>query len=542
MSVRIFLVVLWGAMVSVGLAVGCGNPVTPGQEASTTENPIATEKIATEDPAQEPIVSVEPTTPDVTESSPEPAPEAGPDDTLQERATPEPEVQPEPEPKPLSYHKDIRAIAEEKCLSCHQQNGIGPFSLDTYTSLSSRKSLVRDAVEKRRMPPWGADNQCNQYNHNFDLTESQRTAIIQWIDEGVVEGDPKDYQAPKPPDKVGLPRVDLQLKMPQPYTPDRKPDDYRCFVLDWTPTTTKFITGFQVKPGNPKMVHHIIAYLASPSEAASYVKRDQQAAGQGYRCFGVAGGPAGIRWIGVWAPGVPGGPYAAGTGIKVLPGSKIIFQIHYNVLTSTPGSDQSTIELQLEDKVEKEALFLPWANPLWFGNKQMKIPAGQANVQHEFSFDLFAAFPLFVGYAKQRGMDTTEVEKILNNIKSITIHTAMLHMHLRGQSGKLYIERSRNQTCMLNIPRWDFNWQLSYDLKQPIVIKPGDSVGISCKFDNTADKQPVVDGIKQKPVDVYWGEGTNDEMCLGVLYITCQNGEDKATPCPDLGSLLSQFL
>lgn len=543
MNARIVVLALVSLLFGIGIVVGCGPQTTPGDETPAQETTAKVEKTNGEEPTVEPDASL-------TEPTVEPVPDRStpPEPTVQEEpAQPEPEpvVEAEPvveeEPKPVSYHKDIRSVVQQRCLGCHDKNGIGPFELTSYASIKTRQALIRDAIQKRRMPPWLADNTCNDYKNNFDLSDQERDMIIKWIDDGLVEGDPKDYKEPPPPGQIGLPRVDVSLKMTKPYTPKSKPDDYRCFVLDWPHKTDKFLTGFQVKPGNPKLVHHIIAYLAYPNEASRYTKKDPN--GDGYRCYGVAGGPAGIRWIGVWAPGVPGAPYPAGTGIRVPPGSKIILQAHYNVLTNQPAPDQSAVEFMLADSVKQQALFLPWANPSWFSRNGMKIPAGQSAVKHDFSIDLIAtAFPLLLQLAKQNNMDISKIEKILKDLKSLTIHTAMLHMHLRGAAGQLYIERARTKNCMLNIPRWDFNWQLGFDLKKPITIRAGDSLGISCTFDNSAANQPVIDGVKQKPVDVFWGDGTNDEMCLGVLYVTCNGDNDQPLNCPDIGSLLGSFL
>lgn len=543
MNARIVILALVSLLLGIGIVVGCGPQTTPGDEASSQETVAQVEKSEGNEPVTQQDAS-EPTAEPAPDRSAPPEPEPATEEPAQsepEPTLPEPEPVVEEEPKPVSYHKDIRAIIKQRCLGCHDKNGIGPFELNTYTSIKNMKTLIRSAIQERRMPPWLAKNSCKDYKNNFDLTDEERTKFIKWIDDGVIEGDPKDYVDPPPPGQIGLPRVDLSLKMKKPYTPNRKPDDYRCFVLDWPYKKDKFITGFQVKPGNTKLVHHIIAYLAYPNEASRYTKKDPNAGG--YRCYGVAGGPAGIRWIGVWAPGVPGAPYPTGTGIKVPPGSKIILQAHYSVLTNSPAPDQSAVEFMLADSVKQQAMFLPWTNPSWLSRRGMKIPAGQSNVKHEFSVDLIAtAFPLLLQLAKQNNLDIKAIEKILKELKALTIHSAMLHMHLRGHAGSLFIEKARTKNCLLDIPRWDFNWQLGFDLKQPITIRAGDSLGISCTFDNSAAKQPVIDGVKQKPIDIYWGDGTNDEMCLGVFYVTCKGDNDKLINCPDVGSLLGSFL
>ena len=76
-----------------------------------------------------------------------------------------------------------------------------------------------------------------------------------------------------------------------------------------------------------------------------------------------------------------------------------------------------------------------------------------------------------------------------------------------------------SESCLLEIPRWDFNWQGSYGFTQPARVEPGDAMSIACTWDNSPENQPVVDGSKMPPTDINWGEGTNDEMCLGTIYM-----------------------
>ena len=93
-------------------------------------------------------------------------------------------------------------------------------------------------------------------------------------------------------------------------------------------------------------------------------------------------------------------------------------------------------------------------------------------------------------------------------------------MHLLGVSGRLFIERDGKEECMLNIPRWDFNWQFFYDRVKPMVVQPSDKIGIECRWNNSKENQPIVDGKRLTPRNVTWGDNTTDEMCLGVVYAT----------------------
>lgn len=471
---------------------------------------------------------------DTTEVAPEPQPEP---------AKPEPRPEPQPEPtkpepvadgghesifeaKPegdgpdlvftgLTYWKDTKAIFEQKCNRCHlAKGGVGPFPLTSYKFVNTYKQSIKTSVANGTMPPWQADKSCGTYTNDISLTPVEKAKILQWVDQGAKEGDPNDYVAPPAPGKLGLDRVDLTLKMKKSYTIKKKPDDYRCFVLDWPHTTNKFVTGFQVNPGNAKIVHHVIAYVAKKSEVAQYTKKDPN--GDGYTCYGTAGGPAGLRWLGVWAPGVPGAGYYKDTGIKVEPGSKIIVQLHYNVLPTANESDLTSVDFRLEDSVKKEAILFPYTNPQWLRGQNMKIAANDSNATHSFNLPL------------------SFLSLVAPKVKGLTIYSAMLHMHQLGASGRLSL--GGNQ-CLLNIPKWDFNWQLIFHLSQPVKLGMSDSVGITCSWNNSAANQPIVDGKKRTPADVYWGDGTYDEMCLGIVYMTCSDAAGQNIDCPDLSSL-----
>lgn len=401
----------------------------------------------------------------------------------------------------LTYHKDVRGILEKSCLGCHKEGSIGPFPLATYQDVYSARIAVKASVASGNMPPWPADEKsCRPYLHSMALSDKEKETITKWIDEGAPEGDASTYTKPTDVGVVGLDRVDLSLKMPEPYEPHSKlpagqpkpADDYRCFVLDWPKDKATFITGFQIKAGNPKIVHHVIAYIAEPKNKQQFIDLDNKEDGPGYTCYGGSGGPA--NWAAAWAPGKPGGSYPEGTGVKVNPGSAIIIQVHYNTLTSNPTPDQTAVELKLEDKVDNEAYIVPISHTKWM------IPKG------ETAFKTFKEFENDIG--KQFKID-------------INVHSASLHMHLLGKSSRFYIKREDGtEECLLNIPKWDFGWQYFYDFKKPVVIRPNDKIGLECVWDNSANNQALVNGKRLSSRDVTWGDNSTDEMCLGIVYIT----------------------
>lgn len=406
----------------------------------------------------------------------------------------------------LSFHKDVRPVLEQKCAACHVPGGIGPFTLQTYADAFAHRAEIAGAVAARLMPPWPPNAACNTYGHDRSLTDAEIAAITGWTQAGAPEGDAKDYVPPTGAPQ-GMSRVDRTVSAPDPYTPVVGPDEYRCFVIDWPETTTKYATGFGVKPGNAAIVHHAIAFLATPDILPNIEKLDADDAGPGYKCFGGIGDNK-AGWIGGWAPGGLGDDFPAGTGIKIPAGSKIVLQIHYNTANAPPGPDQTQVMLKLDDTVAKEAAILKFTNLGWVTQKTMNIKANDPDSKQAFSVDASPYYGLTSG-------------NVLPNNQPITLYSAALHMHNRGTHGRLEITRADGtKDCALQIDDWNFHWQGSYGMTKPIVVNPGDKIGIECHFDNTAAKQPLINGVPMPVQDVNWGERTEDEMCLGLFYAT----------------------
>lgn len=404
----------------------------------------------------------------------------------------------------LTWHRDIKPIVDQNCVGCHTEGGIGPFTLEDYSVAYQFRDRIADQVENRVMPPWLAAPGCAEYQHDPSLAQEDIDTIVAWVDLGAPEGTPVEASEPEE-NEQGLSRVDLTLEMPEDYVQQVEPDDYRCFLIDWPADHTQFVTGFRANPGNPQVVHHVIAFLVGPDSVDTYREYDDAEPGPGYTCFGGPAGPggqtdaSGAGWIGAWAPGSQGSDFPEGTGMRIEPGSKIALQVHYNSQTAGTGPDLTSIDLRLADQVDKEAFTLPWANPMWLDGNGMSIPAGESDVTHSFAFDPTT----FIGGS------------------SFVIHSAALHMHQLGSRGTLKIDRADgSEECMLDVPRWDFHWQLAYGFTEPKVFNPGDRLSIECHWDNTEANQPIVRGAQQTPRDVAWGEGSTDEMCLGVFYVT----------------------
>jgi hypothetical protein len=408
---------------------------------------------------------------------------------------------------PVTYEADVKPLVVQHCEGCHVEGGIAPFTLTSYDDVVKMEGAMLSDMQRRVMPPFLAGPNCTDYQHDLRLSDEQISTFEAWIDGGSVRGEYVD--AGSPPAPPGLTRVDTSLSMSAPYTPTLSPDDYHCFLLDWPSTTDTYVVGMQVRPGNPKIVHHVIAYLVDPTQVAQAQMLDDAEPGPGYTCFG---GPklSSNGWLGSWAPGGQGAMYPDRTGIKVQAGSKVIMQVHYNLLNAAGETpvDQSSLDLALSDSVGREALIMPWTNPDWVRNHTMDIPAFQQDVTFNFSYDPTPYMALLTKQVIQGG-------------EPFHIYAAAFHQHLLGTGGRIEITHpDGGSDCMVDLPRWDFHWQRSYAFTQSKQFNPGDQLSLTCHFDNSAAHQPVVGGMQQMSRDVNWGEGTTDEMCLGILYLT----------------------
>lgn len=405
-----------------------------------------------------------------------------------------------------TYYRDAKAILDARCATCHRPDDVGPFSLETGEQAVMFAPLIAGAVEAGTMPPWPPSADCNSYEHDRSLPPAEREILLGWVEEGAVLGDPAD--APPPPEAAKPIAWDLELPLPEAYAPTKSPDDYRCFVLDWPEDQAKYVIGFDVVPDQRPIVHHAIAFLIPPGSVNTYKNLDANEEGPGYTCFGSPGGGGGFnqQWLGAWAPGTL--PSVDPTrGIEVQPGSAIVLQMHYHP-TPEPPADRTKIRLKLADSVDVPLYVVPFTNPDWLGGS-MVIPAGDPAVVHQFEIDLTNWIGDFFPGAG------------VSNGEPFMIHEVSLHMHTRGSRASIELDRAgAEDECALYIPKWDFSWQGGYTLEQPMTVKPGDRLRLACEWDNSAANQPVEDGVQVDPVDLHWGEGTGDEMCLALLTIS----------------------
>jgi hypothetical protein len=406
----------------------------------------------------------------------------------------------------LTWHRDVRPIVEARCAGCHVSGGFAPFALKSYGDAFDHRDVMAIALAGKLMPPWPPNDACNAYTHDRSITDAQRATLVDWARGPAVEGDPATF-VPLPAEPLTTIRADKTLRMSSAYTPAESPDEYRCFVMDWNETTTKYVTGLNVRPGLMPIVHHAIAFLIQPADVGTVTSMDAADPAPGYKCFGGVG-INGANWLGAWAPGAMPSSFPASSGLEVVPGSKVVVQIHYNTASAAAGADQTSVDLQLADSVATKGAVMKFANPSWVVNHTMTIKAGDADSVQSFTIDPSPYLSRFAGSALSDGMP-------------FRIHSAALHMHNRGVKGTLKVLHADGTSdCALRIDDWSFHWQGTYELKKALQFVPGDQLAIECHFDNSGGRQPLVSGAPVPVADANWGETTEDEMCLGVFYVT----------------------
>ena len=234
----------------------------------------------------------------------------------------------------------------------------------------------------------------------------------------------------------------------------------------------------------------------------------------------VAGLDGLTNWLGFWVPGASYSDLPINTGIEVDPGSKVILEVHYSSSNGPGESDLSTLQLELATSVEKQGALLPFTNPFWVigggtigdagvgSGTAMDVPAGNADVQLSYQVDPGPYLEVLSNGAVSGNMP-------------YSLYSVAAHLLSRGTSEELdVIGVDGGSSCLLRVPVWNLGWQAEYSFFNPVVVNPGDQLSISCSWNNSAANQPSIDGGTFTPVDMTWGVGPNDEMCLGMLYVT----------------------
>jgi hypothetical protein len=324
--------------------------------------------------------------------------------------------------------------------------------------------------------------------------------------------------------------LSVELNSGRSYLPNQeRKDDYRCFIIEWPYETKKYVTGFKADPGNLRIAHHLVNFAVGPESADMVRELSADEEGEGHQCFG---GPLPDRmandenrakfderhpgawdqlqkdyfWLSHWAPGTNGVDFPENTGILMEPGSLVIVQMHYFSAFAPGETDQNTtMHFKVVDEVEKPSVNYPLTKDAWLGakkNDSMRIPQGG-----EATYEVSENFADITDYAA----DALQIDR--SEIEAVELQSANVHMHSFGASGHTsLIDGDGKKQVLLNIPRWDLNWQRDFMFAEPIRIDQDklDSTRlvVECTFANYTDEM------------VYGGLGSDDEMCFNFSYVS----------------------
>jgi peroxiredoxin/mono/diheme cytochrome c family protein len=393
----------------------------------------------------------------------------------------------------VTYSKHIAPIFQEHCVECHRPGQIGPFALQSYEDAVGWGEMIEETVRDGRMPPWHPDPKFGHFRNDISLTAEEKELISKWVALGSPEGDPKDlppakeyaseWMMPGKPDAVFY-IADEPVDVPAEGTVE-----YRYYTVKTGFTEDKWVQIAECMPGNRAVVHHIIVFLKPPSNK-----------GEGGSGRGAARGTASFGQLVGFAPGTRPIVLAPGMAKLIPAGWELVFQMHYTP-NGSPQKDRSAVGMKFCEP-ESVTHRVATSNAI---NGMFAIPAGDPNYKVEAS--------------RTYGRD----------VKLLSVFP---HMHLRGKDFhyELIYPDGRKETIM-NMPRYDFNWQTSYIFDKPLELPAGTTMHCTAHFDNSAENAANPDPTKV----VRWGDQTWEEMMIGWFDIAVPKDWDIAEVLPPQG-------
>lgn len=431
----------------------------------------------------------------------------------------------------MTFHEQVEPILQARCQGCHAPGSIAPFSLLTYQQVAQVADKIVETTANRTMPPWGArtTDTCTpraRFKDDPMLTDAQIATIRAWRDQGKLEGDPA--KALPPP---GIPRRDLPNPSTEigpagvPFVVSGTRDQYRCFVVDPQVTQDTWINAAAVLPGDLRVVHHVIVYADPTGESAT---KALDAAGS-YDCFGSAG-LSQQNLLTTWTPGTSPTEYPADMGTLIPAGARLVMQVHYHPAAGQEIADTTKLQLRYTDQP-----------PVWLATPRLIGNLDKAGFGGNPDDGLLkqpdeteSQFLIPANATKHVEEMRITIPPVLNGVpvpEERYVATVLAHMHFAGRDMRISLERGSPtaenpaKECLLEVPDWDFNWQLSYSYDLPMEklprISPGDVLRLRCEYDNSMGNRFIRDMLAQQslsaPIDIRLGETTLDEMCLGLF-------------------------
>jgi mono/diheme cytochrome c family protein len=405
------------------------------------------------------------------------------------------------------FTKDVAPILFRNCTTCHRPGGQAPFSLLEYDTVKAKADDIRHAVESGDMPPWHADGPRGVFRNDRRLTDAEKQTILRWVGSGKKRGDKK--QMPETPVyatgwEIGVP--DAIVSMTEDFAvPASGKIEYQYFEVPTNFTEDKWIQAIEFMPGAREVVHHVIVFArppAAPAPAAGAAPPAPRPAGTPApppvlirnRAHEVPAEPARLDslhpppkdrgvMIGGTAPGTNVLEFPAGTALRVRKGTVLTFQMHYTA-RGHEMHDRTSVGFRFAKEAPEEELRMQA-----FLNGSFVLPAGAKDV----------AVPAEIGFGE-----------------AVRVWGLLPHTHLRGTRWKYTLEKPDGTSeVILDVPRYDFNWQTFYFFDKPLEIPAGGKILSTAWYDNSATNKSNPDPT----IDVKWGDQTWEEMQFtGFLY------------------------
>jgi mono/diheme cytochrome c family protein len=362
-----------------------------------------------------------------------------------------------------TFSKDVAPIFYKSCAECHRPTMFAPMSLVTYDAARPYARSIKQKVVARQMPPWGADPAHGTFKNDPRLTQAEIDTITAWVDAGAPRGDEKDLPpVPQFVDGWTIGKPDAVFTMEDEFEiPASGTIPYKYFKVPTGLTEDKWIQAIEIKPGARAHVHHVIAFT--------------QPVGQPLN----GGGALGPTNIGGVTPNKPGLVFEPGIARRLRGNQDIVLQMHYTT-NGTAATDRTTVGI------------------IYAKQPPTKLAAGG-----------MALNPRFVIPPNDGNYEVTATQAIA---KDTMLTSLTPHMHVRGKD-MIYIAHYPDGTSetLLSVPKYDFNWQITYQLATPKLLPAGTKVEVIAHFDNSATNKFNPDPSKE----VKWGDQTWEEMMIG---------------------------
>ena len=363
----------------------------------------------------------------------------------------------------VTYSNQISRLFNKRCVECHRDGQIGPFPMTSYEEVLGWGEMIREVIDEARMPPWHANPAHGEFKNDCRLTTEEKNLVARWVENGQPQGDPKDL--PEPPSFQkgwAIPEPDQVFYMNDDgfTVPAEGVVEYQHYTVDSGFTEDKWVKAAEARPGNFAVVHHIIVFVVPPN-------------GRGQR-FELQGALLG------YAPGTQATQLREGYAIKIPAGSRLVFQLHYTPV-GTEEHDRSSIGFVYVDESE---------------------------VTHEVKGGVCGT----TDFSIPAGADHHQVVTTQKMERDTALMSMLPHMHLRGKAFKYEVDYvDGTSEVLLDVPEYDFNWQLWYELAEPKLLPKGSVLKCTAVYDNSEENVYNPDAT----IDVAFGDQTWEEMMFG---------------------------